>query len=332
MKTIKAITKTVGGFVLDILIAVQLSPKPGAMLIHKLFDHLETITDPATYNAAKEKVVVELDVEYTSHYKENTYDLYVPKETENAVPVLFWVHGGGFVGGDKRDAREFATRLAADAHLAIVSINYQLAPASQYPSQLRQLDEVVQHIQQSCSSRPQIDMDRVFLGGDSAGAQIALQYANVQTNTRYAQQMGFKPMISKEQLKGTLSYCGPVDLKQQITKPSDSRFMKFFIQTVAWSLIGTKNWRDSQEIQEASVESYVTTDFPPTYITDGNTFSFPEQGLSLAQKLEALEVPVETLFYTDSDKQIVHEYQFDFSTPEAKESYARTVKFIKTHQ
>lgn len=302
------------------------------MLIHKLFDRPETITEPATYSAAKEKVVVELDVEYTSHYKENTYDLYVPKEMENAVPVLFWVHGGGFVGGDKRDVREFATRLAADAHLAIVSINYELALGSQYPSQLRQLDEVVQHIQQSYPSHPQIDMNRVFLGGDSAGAQIALQYANLQTNSSYAQQMGFKQAIPTGRLKGTLSYCGPVDLKMQIDKPSSSRMMKFFIQTVAWSLIGTKKWRDSQEIQEASIVSHVTKDFPPNYITDGNTFSFPEQGMSLAQKLESLTVPVESLFYSDSDKQIVHEYQFDFSTKEAQESYNRTVDFIQANQ
>lgn len=302
------------GVVLDVLIAIQLSPKPGAMLIHKLFDRPKTITDPKVYKAAKEKVTVDLDIDYLSDFKQNTYDLYQPKEMKDSVPVLFWVHGGGFVGGDKRDVTEFAVRLAADAQIAIVSINYELTPSSQYPNQLLQLDEAVRHIQNNVHHHPLIDRKRVFLGGDSAGAQIALQYANLQTNSSYAQQMGFKQAIPTGRLKGTLSYCGPVDLKMQIDKPSSSRMMKFFIQTVAWSLIGTKKWRDSQEIQEASIVSHVTKDFPPNYITDGNTFSFPEQGMSLAQKLESLTVPVESLFYSDSDKQIVHEYQFDFST------------------
>lgn len=331
MKLIKVIVRILTDFTLDVIMTLQLSPRLGAKLINKLFDHPETITEPATYKLAKEKVTVKLDLTYESALKNNTYDFYFPNKIEALVPVLFWVHGGGYVGGDKLDVREFATRLVADTGIAIVSINYGLAPDSQYPSQLLQLNEMVRHIQNNTKAYKMLDMTQVFLGGDSAGAQIALQYAALQTNNDYARQMNFEQVIPKENLKGALSYCGPVDLKQQINQPSDNRFMNFFIRTVAWSLIGTKNWHNSKELQEASIANHITKDFPPTYVTDGNTFTFPEQGITLVERLIELKVPVQSLFHTENAKQIPHEYQFDFSTEEAKQSYQKTVEFIVTH-
>ncbi|AEB31008.1 putative lipase [Carnobacterium sp. 17-4] len=331
MKPGKLIVKSLTDFALDVVMTLQISPKPGAKLFNKLFDRPETITEPAAYNLAKEKVTVELDLTYESVFKNNTYDFYFPNKTEALLPVLFWVHGGGYVGGDKIDVREFATRLVADTAIAIVSINYGLAPDSKYPNQLLQLNEMVCHIQNNTQAYKMLDMTQVFLGGDSAGAQIALQYAALQTNNDYARQMSVEQVIPKENLKGSLSYCGPVDLKQQINQTFDNRFMNFFIRTVAWSLIGTKKWHNSKELQEASVASYLTKDFPPTYVTDGNAFTFSEQGITLVERLIELKIPVQSLFHTENTKQIPHEYQFNFSTDEAKQSYQKTVEFIGTH-
>lgn len=72
------------------------------------------------------------DLTYESKYKENTYDIYYPKNSKGPVPVLFWVHGGGFVGGDKSGVKEFATKLVSDANIAVVAMNYELAPDSEY--------------------------------------------------------------------------------------------------------------------------------------------------------------------------------------------------------
>jgi len=73
--------------------------------------------------------------------------------------------------------------------------------------------------------------------------------------------------------------------------------MKFFVNTVARALIGTKDWKTSHEIRQASLPNYVTVNFPPTYITDGNAFSFQEQGMALVEKLQSLNIPVESLFF-----------------------------------
>src|SRR5699024_7397188 len=106
------------------------------------------------------------------------------------------------------------------------------------------------------------------------------------------------------------------------------RFMKFFVNTVARALIGTADWKDREEIRQASIVPYVTKNFPPTYITDGNAFSFQEQGMALEASLTSYDIPVQSLFFTESDKEIVHEYQFDYELDEAKESLQQTIMFI----
>src|SRR5699024_1232901 len=99
---------------------------------------------------------------------------------------------------------------------------------------------------------------------------------------------------------------------------SPNMFMSFFTNTVARAFIGVRDWKDSEEIKQASVRRYLTTDFPATYITDGNTYSFQEQGMAFADTLSTLNVPVDTLFYDDLEKEITHEYQFNYALEEAQ--------------
>jgi acetyl esterase len=327
-KGLKWLGISIVGIILVVVIAFQVSPKPGAYVIGHLFSDTITITDEANYNKAKASVHVIEDEVYPSKYKKNTYDIYYPKNSEKAVPVLIWVHGGGYVSGDKVGVKEFATKLAADAQIAIVTMNYEPAPNSQYPNQVMQVNELVQQLKKD--KKAMLDLSNVLFGGDSAGAQIALQYVTIQTNKNYAKEMKMKQIVDPETIKGTLSYCGPVDLQQVAKQQSDNRFMRFFVRTVAWSLLGQKDWKNDDRLFQASLVDHVTKDFPPTYITDGNAYSFQDQGIALEKKLEELNVPVKGLFFKDEEKEVSHEYQFDYSLPESKECYEQTQAFIKS--
>ena len=315
-----------------ILIAFQLSPRPGAYLINKMFDSPIEITDKEKYEESSTRVSVLEDIDYDSEYERNNFDIYYPKDATERVPVIFWVHGGGYVGGDKSGVTEFATNIASDANVAVITLNYELAPDSEYPGQINQIDDAYRFIEKNLDEYSMIDLDQIFFGGDSAGAQIALQYVTIQTNREYAEQMNMEQTIQQTKIKGAISYCGPVNLKQTVEEKSDSKFLRFFVKTVAWSLIGEKNWQDTPQLQEASLVSHVTEDFPPTYITDGNAFSFPQQGIELEEQLKSLQVSVSSLFFVDSPEQINHEYQFDYRTKEAKLCYEQTLSFINQYK
>lgn len=330
MKIILWVLGIILGLALVVFIAFQVSPKPSAMLIARAFNGEVKISDKNTYDKAAKNVSVSLDKRYKSNFKDNTYDIYYPKAGQNPVPVLLWVHGGGYVGGDKEGAKEFATRLAADAQVVVVSMNYQVAPSSQYPNQVVQVEELVRELKKQQDKR--LDLSQLFLGGDSAGGQIALQFATTQTNPSYAKQVGISQILDAKAIKGAISYCGPVDIKQMADQAIDGKAMKFFIKTVAWSLIGTKNWQTDPKLFEASLVDHLTKDFPPTYITDGNAYSFQDQGLALVSKLTSLKVPVTGLFYKDQKKQMAHEYQFNYATNEAKVCYKQTLQFVKQYK
>ncbi|CEN27745.1 MULTISPECIES: alpha/beta hydrolase [Pseudolactococcus] len=330
MKIVWWVLGIILGLALVAFIAFQVSPKPSAMLIARAFNGEVKISDQKVFDSAAKNVTVSVDETYQSKFKDNTYDVYYPKASKGSVPVLLWVHGGGYVGGDKEGAKEFATRIASDAQVAVVSMNYQVAPSSQYPNQVVQVEELISALKKQQDKR--LDLSNLFLGGDSAGGQIALQFAATQTNPSYAKQVGISQVLDAKTIKGAISYCGPVDIKQMADQALDGKAMKFFIKTVAWSLIGTKNWQKNPKLFEASVVDHVTTAFPPTYITDGNAYSFQDQGLALVSKLTSLNLPVTGLFYKDQKKQMAHEYQFNYATDESKACYEQTLQFVKQYK
>lgn len=315
-------------FILLLLIAFNISPRPGAMVIGHLFNAPVEMTDKTAFKEDARKITVNKDLNYSSKFQKHTYDLYRPKNTTKKVPVMIWVHGGGYVGGDKLGVKEFATKIAANSQVAVIAMNYQEAPASKYPNQVTQVAELITTLQKEKPKN--LDLQQLFFGGDSAGAQIALQYVALQTNKKYANQMDFARQLEPKTIKGVLSYCGPVNLIQMKAQHSDSAFMKFFVHTVAWSLIGSKNWQDSAELKQASIVHAVTPDFPPTYITDGNTASFDIQGKALQNRLQKMNIPVTGLFFATS-KKINHEYQFDYTTKEAQLCYQQTLTFLNQY-
>lgn len=312
----------------SVYIAFQVSPYPGAFIIGHLFGGEVTVQDQLRYDQAQPHVQVIKDETYTSKYASNTFDIYYPKDTEEKVPVVFWVHGGGYVGGDKYALFEYATYLVHEVGVAVVAINYEHAPDSIYPGQVTQLDEAYRYIYDKSEQYPMLDLNRVFFGGDSAGAQIAAQYVVIQSNPTYAQEMNITPQVTKEHLLGYLSYCGPLDLVQMKDAKSSNAFMNFFMDTVAWSLLGTKNWYNSPAIDQLSLINHITEDFPPSYITDGNAFSFQDQGIAFSQKLESYGIETKTLFFKDSTEEVTHEYQFSFGEDNAKKSLELTIDFL----
>ena len=319
------------GLAFGIWVAFQVSPWPSAMVIRQLFNQPIEIGNPSRFETAQASVSLEQDIEYTSDYLNNTLDIYFPANLDSARPVLIWLHGGGYVAGDKTGLQEFAHYVVDALDLAVISINYETAPSSQYPGQLNQLDEAIQFLTANQDTYRMLDLSQLVIGGDSAGAQIAGQYVAVQTNDAYAESLQMPQSLEIAQLKGFISFCGPLNLIETASETTTDGFMKFFVKTVAWSLIGERDWKNSPVLDEASLVAQLTEDFPPTYLTDGNAYSFEAQGVSFANRLNQLDVPVSSLFYTDSDKEIVHEYQFDFTTLEAEDNLENTLDFLSTY-
>ena len=124
-------------------------------------------------------------------------DIYAPKDAKN-LPVVFWIHGGGWQTGDKTSV-ERKPQAFMDKGFVFVSTNYRLLPEVEMGTIIRDVAKSLAWVTKNIAEHGG-DPERIFVMGHSAGAQLA---ALVCIDDRYLKAEG----VSFEGLKG----CVPVD-------------------------------------------------------------------------------------------------------------------------
>jgi acetyl esterase len=100
-----------------------------------------------------------------------------PPPARKPLPVLVYLHGGGWVAGSIETHDPFCRLLAPLAGLSIVSVDYRRPPESPYPAALEDAERAVLWTAGN-TKRWGADGDLFALGGDSAGANLAAVLAN----------------------------------------------------------------------------------------------------------------------------------------------------------
>jgi acetyl esterase len=96
--------------------------------------------------------------------------VYTPRELETPAPALLLLHGGAFVGGDRAAEHARSLSYAAATGCIVVSPEYRLAPENAYPAAL---EDALSTLEWMGGQAPGIDVDRIGIGGVSAGGAIA---------------------------------------------------------------------------------------------------------------------------------------------------------------
>lgn len=282
-----------------------------AWLVRQAFDRDGVRTDAALHDLVPGTVTGEADVPYGSGPDER-YDVW---RSGTDRPVVFWVHGGGWIGGDKAHLASYA-KILADRGFEVVVVNYTLSPAARYPVALRQVCRALEVVLAG-SRRPYV------LAGDSAGAHLAAQVATLLTEPGYAARVGLSPQAGRP--AGVLLHCG-------IYAPSLGRDARglggWLVRTIAMSYLGTTDF-DAPVFEEVDLPRQVSPDFPPTWISGGNADPLTDQGRAFAARLAELGVPVTPVFYpADHQPPLMHEYQLKLTLPAARSALDSSVAFL----
>jgi triacylglycerol lipase len=112
-------------------------------------------------------VHVERDLIYGADERQRL-DVYRPENSSGPLPMMVFLHGGGFIRGDKRD-RENVGQYFARAGVITVVPNYRLAPRHVWPAGAQDAIAVLQWARQHAGIYG-ADARRIFLAGESAGA------------------------------------------------------------------------------------------------------------------------------------------------------------------
>ena len=124
------------------------------------------------------------NMSYGSHGKWNLLDVYYPDGTTAPLPTIVSIHGGGYVYGSKEIYRRYGMDMARRG-FAFVNFNYRLAHKWRFPTPLWDTNSVMEWVCKN-AVRYHLDPSRIIIVGDSAGAQLASQYAAIATNPAYA--------------------------------------------------------------------------------------------------------------------------------------------------
>ena len=149
-------------------------------------------------SAAETNITVTRDVPYaTPVHERNTLDIHAPAGAKD-LPVVFWIHGGGWQAGSKADV-QLKPRLFTSAGCVFVAINYRLLPQVDMTTLTRDVARALGWVHRNIAAHGG-DPRRIFVMGHSAGAQLA---ALLCTDDRLARAEG----VPFSSLKG----CVPVD-------------------------------------------------------------------------------------------------------------------------
>lgn len=269
-----------------------------------------------------QNVQVKKDLVY-SELDNSVLDIYYPKEMASPLPVILWIHGGGYIGGSKNSRQDYGMALANEGFV-VANIDYALAPEQLYPGPVIQANAALEFLQIHAKTYGG-DMSRLFIGGDSAGAQISSQLAAVISNPALAETMAITPAADAKTLRGAMLFCGLYNM--ETVRATAYPRIDLFLNTYT----GMERFEMHSRIGELSTVNHVTPDYPPVFISSGDADRLTSQSVELADVLESQDVPVERVFFDGSNKGLGHQYQFTLNTNDAQATFEKTIRFLSAH-
>ncbi len=119
--------------------------------------------------------------------------LYQPSDQHN-LPLLVWFHGGGWVLGDLDSADMTCRDLSSLSGCMVLSVDYRLAPEHPFPAAF---DDAVAALRYAFDQASELgaDINRIAIGGDSAGANLAACACNHSRNLPVKFQLLIYPVV-----------------------------------------------------------------------------------------------------------------------------------------
>ena len=263
-----------------------------------------------------EGVVCRENVRYGPEGRDHLLNVYFPEGTHEPLPTIVSIHGGGYVYGDKEVYHFYCADLARRG-FTVVNLNYRLAPKHKFPAPLEDVNRVMKWLV-ACAGKYHMDPERLFLVGDSAGAQLASQYAAIVTNPEYARLFGFT--VPDIRIRALGLNCGMYDLPAMVSQG---------INGLAADYLGKKFDVTDPRID---VLGAVNGDYPPAYLLTAENDFLRDNARPMADFLA--EKGIETVckcYGTPEQKHIGHVFHVDIRWPEANDANDEQCAFFRKY-
>ena len=202
--------------------------------------------------------------------------LYHPAPGEK-LPVTLFFHGGGWVHGTLDTHDRLAAVLAVQAHCAVVSVNYRLAPEHPFPAAWDDALESLQWVEGQGDSLC-VDTSRIALAGDSAGGNLVAALAHaVAGDTAVIHQLLFYPVLDGR--------CETPSFEQDHAGFLSSAQMRWY-----WDQYAPGGLRSDP--RASPCETKITANIAPATIIVAGNDPLYDEGVAYAKAMQTADAPV----------------------------------------
>lgn len=202
-----------------------------------------------------------------------------PSPAKDSLPALLWMHGGGYVMGTAAQDDAVCRRFAQNLGIIVAAVDYRLAPEQRFPVPLHDCYDALQWLAQ----RPEVDSNRIAVGGASAGGGLAAALAALarqRGEVRLAFQLLAYPMLDDRTATR-------LDLDEARCRLWNTKANRFGWQ----SYLGHPPGQAEVSGLAAPARLDDLADLPPAWIGVGTVDLFHQEDVAYARRLIAAGVP-----------------------------------------
>jgi len=192
-------------------------------------------------------------------------DVFLPEEDalfSEKPPVIFWVHGGAWLAGDRKWC---GLQKQTERGYAVVSVDYRLTDVAPFPACIEDCKYALTFLRENANEYP-VDLTRVCVAGESAGGHlVALMGVS-------AGHIDWEPEGSDCSVQAVIDICGPVWKLPTVMADDDDINEDKNEPSVLTKLFGTPYYlkKGKQIAAAASPLTYIDGSEPPFLIIHGD--------------------------------------------------------------
>lgn len=298
--------------------------KYGYLIPKAVFTFTEWLGRVTIFGLKKAKnVVYERKIRYSDKDNKLYLNICRPKEVQedNKLPVFVYIHGGGWISGMPESRESLVSHLAA-AGFFTINIRYGLAPKYGHPLAIRNIYDALAWLVEN-KDKYHLDLDRLYIGGESAGAHLSATIGAISANEEYKSRFGLNEISKDLTFKGLLLICGIYDMEEAIA--SGFPFFKTFLE--AYYGKPAKYLKDEPEAIDLSPLHFINKDYPASFIVSAAHDQLKGGSNTLAVKLK--ELGVKQIHYRETGLLAVHAFLVAQILPQSKRTMPKVLDFLQ---
>ena len=186
-------------------------------------------------------------------------DVFLPPLEEKKRPAVLFIHGGGWIEGDRSQLRGYGILLARLGFVCMCN-SYRLSNESIWPAQIQDVNCAIRYLRANATDLG-LDPDRIGVSGNSAGGHLSLMAAATNYDQIFEGEGGNNEVSSE--IKAVCAIYPPTTIRQlEMVNPLENAFLM---------LMGKE--AKKEDYDKASPLNYVTEDYPPCMLIHGSTDS-----------------------------------------------------------